>query len=422
MAERFGIFAIYFYLCTVVIEAPLRYILSLIGCAALIYLREIVLALAATALLWSRRRERSTAILILFGGFFAAVGLFFTRNPVQVAMGIKTILPFIVGYLAAPRYCRNIDERERTYLWIFLICALGLILEGVFADLPWRTMHFEVAGVPVEKHVGFIATYHGVLMPRLSGFMRAHYAIAGFISYAVVWLYMTRQRSLFLLLAGFPFVVLTTSKVSIVIYIIVIALALWGWHRDKYSRCRVFRYVATGVTLLMVGLPLAALLFHVVGDAVAVSPTDFLASVQERIFLGWPKAFGMVADYGSIIFGRGVGGIGRPVVLFDMFVTTARPVDNFFVILYGIMGFFSAVFIFSLLYRLRSTELCNRQTELMLLLYIVFVGNGVMNDMLDQVSLFHFGFVVWYLFNRPEPDAADRIGDQGGSDAVSHNA
>lgn len=398
--KNLDFFAVYFYFITLVIEAPLRVALDTIGLSLLIYIREVFLIIAIFSYLFQSRLDAKIIWFLLGVLFLLLEGIFFTENIFQVMMGLKTFFPFILGFLMMNKYRKRCSELKKLYLFIFFTTALGLVLDYMFDDLPWKTLSVDVAGVSIEEQAGLIS-FDGNTVSRPSGFMRLHNVAATVISYATGWALAYRTNRVLWAIMGGGFVSLTTAKAPIVVMLAVCLMAMIGGFFQQKRRIHLLKGMALFFTVLMIGLPLISLVFGSIIDALNTETLLFLfASFDDRLVNSWPGSMAFIADYGNVVFGRGIGGIGYAVALFDRFVYASANVDNFFVTIYGTMGVFAGFFFLLLLYRMLTRKIQSKWDMFMLILFVMIIGNGIMNDMTDQMTMLHFGLVTRYLLEK----------------------
>lgn len=412
-SRRFDFFAVYFYFVTLTIEAPLRLALGAIGLSPLIYIRELFLVIAISVYLFQSRLDVKVVWFILGIIFFLLEGIFFTENIFQVMAGFKTFFPFILGFLMMKKYRKSCIDLKKIYMFIFFTTAIGLTLDYMFDDLPWKNLSIDVGDTSVEEQSGAIY-FDGELYARPTGFMRLHNVAATVISYAVGWAVVYRTHRVLWALAGVLFVLLTTAKAPIAVILAFFVVLLTSSIFQPQRRYFLLKGTALVFTVLMMGLPLLSLFF---GSIINRLDTEFLlflfASFDDRLINSWPRSIEMIIEHGNVVFGRGIGGIGYVVALFDKFVHSPTPVDNFFVTVYGLIGLVAIFFFLFLLYRMLACDIRTEWDRFILILYMMIIGNGIMNDMTDQMTMFHFGLITRYLLDKqniavPSDENSDR--------------
>lgn len=402
--KNLDFFAVYFYFITLVTEAPLRTALDTIGLSPLIYIRELFLVIAIFSYLLQSHIDSKVIYLLLGFAFFLLEGILFTENIFQVMASLKSFLPFILGFLMMNKYRERCSELKKLYLFIFFTTALGLVLDYMFDDLPWKKLSIDVAGVSIEEQAGLI-TFDGDTVSRPSGFMRLHNVAATVISYTVGWAIAYRMHRVLWAIVGVIFVSLTTAKAPIVVMLAVCFIVIIGSFFQQKGRGYLLKGVALFFTVLMIGLPLLSLVFGSIADQLDTEILFFLfASFDDRLINSWPRSIEMISDYGNVVFGRGIGGIGYVVTLFDKFVHNPTPVDNFFVTAYGLVGIFAFLIFLFLLHQLLIRKIWGEWDMFMLILFVMIIGNGIMNDMTDQMTMLHFGLVTRYLLEKRYDD------------------
>ncbi len=414
--KNFDFFAVYFYFITLTIEAPLRVALETIGLSPLIYIREVFLVVAIFLHLFQSHLDSKVIYLLLGFVFFLLEGIFFTENIFQVMASLKSFLPFILGFLMMKKYQKQCFELRELYLFVFFTTALGLALDYMFDDLPWKTLSIDIAGVSVEEQAGLI-TFDGDTVSRPSGFMRLHNVAATVMSYAVGWAIAYRTHRVLWAIAGVVFVSLTTAKAPIVVMLAVCFIMIIGSFFQQKGQGYLLKGMALFFMVLMIGLPLLSLVFGSISNQLDTEMMLFLfASFDDRLINSWPRSIEMVTNYGNVFLGRGIGGIGYVITLFDKFVHNPTPVDNFFVTAYGLVGVFAFFGFLFLLYQMLIRKIRTEWDMFMLILFVMIIGNGIMNDMTDQMTMLHFGLLTRYLLEKRYDDvnAKNYTSERGG--------
>ena len=189
-------------------------------------------------------------------------------------------------------------------------------------------------------------------------------------------------------------VLLTTSKVNrgMFLYIIVIMIMRYFANENKYIfslKISIIMFAFIGIVLPIVSI--------IMKNYVSVLDSDMLllifASTEDRMLNSWPGTLNLVWDYGNVFLGRGIGGVGYGVSLFDVIVTNLTPIDNFYVFIYGNMGLLGIAFVLLLILsaiKLNKTLI----NEFLLLMLMLFAGESIMSDMADQFSMIIIGIIT----------------------------
>ncbi|MBP2628354.1 MAG: hypothetical protein H6Q68_3065 [Firmicutes bacterium] len=356
------------YLCSFVLEGPLRYILVKIGMEGLIYLRDVALVflvLTPTINCLTREKfEKLNFYTLLFIAFYILIGILYTHNILQVLFGIKVILPFIVGIMYYDSlFLHSQTILKKTYsIFLVLVCT-GIFLEGALGKLPWSGLSYNFASFEIEA----TRAWNTFGVDRLAGFSRSSVdaAIQILMFSMFLFSYVKKTRLIFFMWAvSGVAIVLTTSKGIILCYIFISIFlglrAIFPEISSKFPRILIIPFI------LMIGLPLLNMIFTEFNfdmnvDVIYIYIFD---SFRDRLTSMWPSSIRMVLDNGNILLGRGLGGIGEAQRFFEY--SLYRPADNLVIYLYGLFG-------------VASLWICN---------YMLIKAQKF--DMLKQEDFFHF--------------------------------
>jgi hypothetical protein len=333
-------FIVAIYMWSVALDSPVRYGLSLIHLAALIYLRDALLIslLLVEIFLAIRVRRIHAGLLVGFSilAFHSIVGLVVSRNVPMTVFGMKAFLPLAAGLVVGVRLLD--DEMEdgfaRMMFWIWVVTVAGIVLDAAKVPFPWRGFSLEVGGVHVEGN----RQWSTVGVSRLAGFTRASFDAAVLLS--VLPFFFVLRRRLFaryaVLFVSMVGIVLTVTKGILIGYLAALATTVLVEFRLPWKRIVFVLALAAGIGA-MVGLPLffeGQTLNVYRGDPVQ----EFLfGSFRERINSTWPDAWSFLSEPAVSLMGTGLGGIGAAQKIFDN-SRAFQPGDNMFIYLRVIMG------------------------------------------------------------------------------------
>ena len=383
------------YVISLSLDALLRSVLGMIGITPLLYIRDILMILAVVFCVIKKSTYKTILILLVIE-FYSLVGVYYTDNLTEVFWGVKTILPFIYGVYAY-EFIKN-NERFVTKLFLItvLLSCLGIGLNYFIEDPFWQHIEgTEVLGATTEGVRNWWIYIAGEKFRRLSGFTRLAGTTAIILLLSSSWLFAYHKRKYLLLIFTFPFILLTTIKVSIGVYIVCIIMMLAYKFLSKEKCLFLFKFIIAFFAFLGLFLPIISL---VLGTYTSVLDTEMLrlifASTEDRMLNSWPGSLGLVFNYGNMLLGRGIGGLGYGVSLFDEKVHDITPIDNFFVFLYGNIGILLIIFISYILYRIYKLKELTEENMFILFATTVFMGEAIMGDMADQFSMMFLGFIV----------------------------
>jgi hypothetical protein len=350
--QSLGLVSIGLYAASVLFDGVLRWALELIGAAALLYLRDGLLLVAALCGLaiarayhldrWQRLMSAVVAFLLVwllwgwFNGLPVAQGLF----------GLKTILPIIAGLSV---WVLLLDRGRLLYRYCALVAVsafAGLAID-YFRDLPWAGLVYEVGDVSVEGQRQW--TIDSV--ERLGGFGRASTDVAGQLVFCLAVVLFTRSANVsrvILAIICCGGIILTTSRsyllAAILLIVVFCVLSL--------TKSRFLRLVLAPIPLLPV--------FVIWLGYEQATVTKWLQSLDrggafamESAFMRmddiWLDAVSELDDSALWVFGKGLGSIGAASKYFAP--ETYNPADNLLVYTLVSFGIVGSVVVFATLLR-----------------------------------------------------------------------
>jgi hypothetical protein len=325
----------YLFLGFQVFGGVIRWFLDLSGTSFAIYLPNvlmlgcILMSQASDAL-----RQRTRPAVVLFALMLllcATTGYLNTGKGAQVAFGVWVLVPFFFGLACAPVLLAPSRIGLAVLSLLFCMAAGGVVLHAV-AELPWVGVNYSIGGVEVEGARDW-QTSSGA--QRLSGFGRTSFDVGGQLL-LLGGLLALHARSVFLRallwLLAIGAIYLSTSKGSL-LSLLMTALAVEAVVRQ--SRAALTGIVALGVLWLLVPPVLGWTLDWTYAARTDINHPIF-GSFIDRMNDMWPRAWQLAFDHGLPLLGRGLGGIGVPVSVFEPRLENAG--DNLFVYCGVLMG------------------------------------------------------------------------------------
>jgi len=346
--ERLLLWLTFVFLLFEVFSGALRYYLALSGIAWLIYVPKMLISVVLLAqLMWTlykQRISRLLALVLVTIAFYALVGLYYTGNILQVGFGVYGLFPFLLGLMIVPPI-EKLGRRLLPYLLLFWLCAaLGVWLDYWY-DVPWQGVVYSVGDVTVQ------ASREGWTfgLERVSGFSRASYDAAGqllFLAIGILWLTRSRLLIVVIWIATGVLIALTTTKRTVGTYILLTLLLPLVRQRRFFRTLRgvVGSVLPWMITLIGIALPASTLFIDYSLSLSNPVSLFLLASFEDRLTRVWPGVFDMLYNYGSLWFGRGIGGIGAAQKYFEENLYTYA--DNVYLQLYGLFGVMSFLIIY----------------------------------------------------------------------------
>lgn len=370
------VFLLAVYSLTFVFEGPLRYVLSQGGFSSFIYLRDVIPLYFCVALLyrWGRGDVQPNLFLIvvLLLAIHFWIGYFFLSGVFQRLFGLKVFMALLLGITAGCLLSIRDDRLFRPLLFVFLISACGVFLNH-FITFKWE-------GADYETFLGLVKqtrdwTAGGIR--RLAGFARSSFDVASVLLVLAVFLVCTsksRLASVAIYLTATLAIALTTSKGALLALLVFGGVHVVG---SWTSRLTLLRSALTLVVLILCIFPLLSILIEVSTRDLPEGLRFAFSSFVERMRWMWPSAIDNLTDHGSLITGRGLGGIGVAQRFGEFEISNAA--DNFFVYLlvtFGVWGgvYFFYIFLGAMFWRSQSQERRDEYTVISLLLALMVYG------------------------------------------------
>lgn len=335
---------VFFLLLGYAIDAPLRYLLSFVRLESLVYLRDVlfVIGVGVASVKWmlgEKRHFALVAVLYLLGAHFF-FGVLNLQSLIQPLMGLKVVLAFAFGMAV---HGLLLADHKKLYLgaWTIFVVVVSGVLVNYFLVYPW-------AGAILDSGVGQAAltrewTAGGVR--RLAGFSRASYDAASIILVTLpVVLFSIRTRPLLgTVIFGLACTAtaLTTSKGALMAQAVFV---VWLAVRKLLSPRPVDRAFVWGAAAVTTLFPLISVLAGVRSWSMRNDLFSWwFSSFHERMYRMWPDALANVTEHGSVLLGRGLGGMGFPQYFGE--VALYNSADNVSVYMYVVFGLLGLIYL-----------------------------------------------------------------------------
>ena len=253
------------------------------------------------------------------------------------------MLPFLVGLILAERIEKRPKWIHSVMNFLFWIVVLGIIIQ-LFVPYPWVGLHYMIGGKEISTARKWSEVNLGI--NRISGFTRN--SVMASIQVYLLLIFTTiynknNNKKIIYWIFAFIAILLTTNKTMWVVY-------LFG----LFSICIVYLFkngdffLKRSLILLAVILILLPLVIGPIITTINIPVYIHLLfnSFLARVEIGWPEAFALIANKGSLLLGRGIGGIATATEYFEP--NAYNPADNLFVYLYALFGV-NAFFILSII-------------------------------------------------------------------------
>lgn len=389
----FSLFFTTAFLATYAVDAPLRWGLSLVKAAPLIYLRDVgVLLLLLFEILLAARRRKIGKILgfsLLAASFHLALGVLFVGNLVQPLFGLKILLPLFLGIIAGV-HIRDSGRKDLFYKILLIIWGVslsGVLLQALHFPMPWKGFSVEIGDMTIEGNRAWTAS--GV--DRLSGFGRASFdtSLILLLFPATFLFYLRWPLRWGVLLASLVGIVLTTTKVTVLATLG--AICLLGILSIRFPlswavRLPILVACACLTILPPVLLKPGMLSLNLNDPAIMFAFASFL----DRIYNTWPHGYSVIDALPFPFLGRGLGGVGAAQMYFE--AGSFNPGDNLYMYTLIATGSFAWLYL-GLLFFIGLPRKTNKATRMsFFFVCIIFVLGATMNVIESAAALFLIGY------------------------------
>ena len=395
------------FVMVTLLAGPLRMYLSLAGLAPLVYVPNLLMAIAVGWQLLAEPRETGFSamrlVALLIPLYAATIGLQFIP-PVQVAMGLYVLLPFGFGIACGPVFEQHWARVARFVPWLWLVAVTGVLL-NLRVEYPWEGFGYDLGSLEVE---GSRQWYADGGVKRLAGFARASFdAAVQVLLIGVLFALGTRRTLLRAVLWGATIAaILPTNSKGVLLAAVVLGPIVLAGRVLPPTLLRALPAVFGGFAL---ALPISTLLFMF--DAPLRDPVlaNAAYSFFDRLNDMWPKAWALLYDNGFFLLGRGVGGIGTAQTYFEPTLFNAG--DNLFMYWFVVFGWVALPgFVFLLLRSIRiRPDGDPAQLRVYCLLLATLVYGSITNIVENAFSALICGMVVRYLAATPAAQPSARL-------------
>lgn len=324
-------------LATYLFDAPVRFILSKAHLESALYFRDIACAaiVATSVLYWVTGKSSAPAIIPIYilgvHFFWGAINLPSIAQPI---VSLKVFLTFLAGITAYKTYEQHADKANYFLQICFFITAIG-VAANIFIEMPWAGSTFSSA----VGDVGVSREWTSGGVKRVAGFTRSSSETAAFLALLCAPLLtiqsMAIWKKLALYIITFGLIIATTTKGGVIAWLII------GIIFPLASRSNGIK-IAISTCLILAAIGIATPILIQIYDLKATVNGDFwwlLSSFAERINWMWPNALNNTKEHGSLIFGRGLGGIGFPQHFGEgVLYNAADNVMLYIYVTFGVMG------------------------------------------------------------------------------------
>jgi hypothetical protein len=375
----------------------IRWVLDMVGGAVLTYIPNAFMLLCilfvfSCEIYYARLRHMTLAFLI-WVLLCLLVGIYNTGSPAQAVFALWVLLPFFFGLSVGPILMKPHPLRPLFYVIVFVV-AVGGVLVHDFVALPWVGVSYQVGGVELE---GAREWHASGGKQRLSGFARSSFDVAGQILVAAGLLSLCIKNA-WVRLALWSFcafaISLSTSKG-------ILLTLFMAWLASESLIRRNIRLLQGIFILGIIWLILPPVMGWTMDWSQAARVDidhPLYGSFIDRMNDMWPRALDLATEHGVPLLGRGLGGIGVPLSIFEPAFANAG--DNLWVYMAVIGGIFSIPILiagYMQIFKLCRLPLAVENREILILAVIVNWYGGVSNILEHAVLALIFGIVCRYL-------------------------
>ncbi len=401
--DKYIFWGLLIYLTTVAFEGPVRFVLSQLKIATLLYARDLIPASVIFASLVLKRPnfghqkvQLQLIIYLLITTLFATVllsnGFFSGLFAIKL---FSTFLLGLAGYTAIIAYPQRFK-----YATIILFCiTLVGVLINKFYVYPWEGGSFESAfGTTDMSRVWWVAGGER----RLAGFTRASPVAAGIIAITGAAMMVSIRNywtRIIIIVAGITGIYLTTSKGLILSYLAVSAIA--ALPMQSTVRTVAAKSFATLFFVLGLFAPLVSWIFNP-GFSFLRSSPRLVSSFADRMSNSWPETVDGFTHWYNWIVGQGLGSVGLPAY-FSGKMRHIPAVDNLHLFLMGNFGLIGTM-IFAFFFARLFTYANNQRSISNSAFAVALIGLGygtVSNIADDSFSPIILG-LAWGLLSQPK--------------------
>lgn len=395
--EIFTVFAVCVFFAMQLSAGVVRWVLDMVGGAVLTYIPNVFMLMCIGAVLATEiynARLRAIAFIFLIWMLLGLlIGAYTTGSPAQAVFGAWVLLPFLFGICTGPILMKNHPSRPIFYTVIFVVAVGGVLIHNLTV-LPWVGVSYQVGGVELE---GAREWHASGGKQRLSGFARSSFDVAGQIIVAAGLLSLYVKNT-FLRIALWSFcafsISLSTSK-GILLTLLMAWIASEALIRGRVKILQAVFFV--GILWLSVP-PLLGWTMDWSEAARVDIDHPLYGSFIDRMNDMWPRALELATEHGVPLLGRGIGGIGVPLSIFEPDLANAG--DNLWVYIAVLGGIFSVpLFIagYVQIFKFTASPMPMEMQEILILAVIVNWYGGVSNILEHAVLALAFGIVCRYL-------------------------
>lgn len=397
-----------------------RWIFSAVGLVLLLYVPALlaIVSLAANALV--RIGDPRTAAPML-----GVIAFLVIEVMIAVLLGRSLGAALFELYIWMPAFVvmaltqRRMQDRVINAMApVFFIAVVGVLL-NTLVTFPWADATYEVMGVQRE----IARQWQAGGVSRLAGFSRASYAAAAHILIGYCVVEHRLGSSIWkwpLWVAGLAAIHFTTSKspeATMLLlpftYLIVGRIRGTGGARRQFAATA---FVSFWLALVCLG-PFLALTYGQQIYPAGVGVGRSYSSLADRVLNMWPEAIALIDWRNPVawVVGRGLGGIGTPLSLFEP--SLSNSADNVAIYLFVTLGLVSLGLFYLVIRGAQRAIASGDRGRRDFVLIVAMLGIGSAANVIEApVSIMILGLALARYERRPRSSATASAG--GGTERV----
>jgi len=382
------------YMTFYTIEAPIRYVLYLMGKDSMIFVRD-GLIFGPLAILFGAQalRLKLHPAFLVAGALFTFHGLVFIGTigvVIGVVYGIKILINILFGFFIASMLIHPSTKTMKFFAAVWGITVLGAFLDKFFQFFPWTGITTIVGDISVDVSRDW--QIQDSFQRRVAGFTRSSIAIAAMLPLvSIVLINHIKRIPLRFVFAviSIATVFLTTQKGSLIAFApIIMLMCLPSVQQYKWMKVLCVTFLS-----LAVALPVMTWSLNLDHGSGVFS----VESLQMRIETTWPMALDWINRHEMLLFGVGIGGISGAQRLYAPEAFNAA--DNMIIFLYAYFGAFTALYIglvMALVFRPVRVSI-ERVTPAIAIIAFAFGYGTVLSIVEDQSAALFLGAAIGVL-------------------------
>lgn len=334
---------LFVFVLTEILSGAIRYYSAQLHLPWLSYVPHLLMAVALLPLFFVYVVSEGVTpiflmVFVLFGSALFC-GTLNLNSASQVEFGLWILVPFLFGIVALPSIVHGWRKMAPYALGLWAVAVIGVLI-NFFYTWPWFGFVYQVGATSLEASRSWATA--GIHFVRLPGFSRASFDTAPQILLLSVFLSGTLPRRWWIpvwVLSGVA-IVLTTAKTAILVFLL---FSITRTFR-KNPRHRFWRHLPLAFACFDILLPFSMLVIRADWLTSSLPPlwATLISSLFDRLQL-WPIWLRIIVEHGSMLLGRGMGGIGTAQQYFEPALYV--PADNIAVYLYGAFGVLGIIFL-----------------------------------------------------------------------------